>query len=631
MSGICGIFHFTEKKADSLILKKMADIMVHRGPDDEGYYLGAGHRMGLGVKCLLTSTTQKELQPAFSENKSVVVLKTGLISNHKQLKQQLESLGHKFRADSDTETIVHAYEQYGLDFTQQLAGAYAIALWDEKNNNLLLVRDQNGCKSIYYTIFNNTLLFSSEIKSLLQYPGFIPEIDQEAIHNYLTYQYVPGPGTIWKQVSRVPAASIITFNISGKTKTEKFWDLDYTKKTTMTFEEACKHIRQTVEQSTRQCMESTVPICSFLSGGFDSTIVTGLMSQMSPTPIKTFSIGFNEKDFSESKYSDIAAATYKTDHHKFILEPQQIELMEKVAWFYDQPFADPSALPTYYVCKSAKHHSGVALNGDCGDENFGGYLRYKALKGAKYFGFPFRLLGKRGTKLLLNLLPNIETSKQSVFKHVARLCSALYEPPEKRNVVWHSFFNEEQKQRIYSPDMKSQMQSIDSSDYLANIFVNAHAKDVVDRAIYTDLQTYLPECLVIKMEVASMANSLEARAPFCDHKLFEFTASLPSSWKIKGLSTSKYIMQQAFKDLLPEPIYNRSKQGFGIPVGKWFKVDMRNYLKDVVLSSRAINRGYFNKKQLEMFISEHVCGEQDHGYRLWALMMLELWHNSFVD
>jgi len=377
-------------------------------------------------------------------------------------------------------------------------------------------------------------------------------------------------------------------------------------------------------------MIADVPLCAFLSGGHDSSIVVGLMSKLSSRPVKTFCIGFEEDEFSELGYARIVAKHFKTEHSEFILKANFIELLPKIAWHYGQPFADSSALPSYLVSRETRKHVTVALNGDGGDESFGGYLRYKAMKGSMLFSLPFRLMGDRATKCLAGLVPHTETTKgKNKFRYISRLISGLSEPPARRNVYWHCFFTGDAKEALYSDKMKSEVKK-DAFNYLQGIFENAKADNIMDRTYYTDINAYLPECLLVKMDIASMANSLEARSPFLDHKVMEFSASLPSSWKLHGL-TGKYILKKTFKDFLPKEIINRGKMGFGIPVGKWFRTDWKEYFKEIVLSDRAFKRGYFNRQALENLYDEHVSGRMDHGYRMWALLMLELWHRAYCD
>jgi asparagine synthase (glutamine-hydrolysing) len=584
MDGICGVLRADGKRVEPAVLRGMADSMGRR--DVEPFEAGPGGAARVAL--------------AGSSN--------------------------------DAERVARLYEERGEGFPGLLRGAFAIALWDPKAKKLLLVRDPLGGKSLYYALHEGAILVASEIKALLAYPGFKPRVRLEAIHQYLTYQYVPGPGTVYEGVGRVPPGTLLAFEGGRLAREVRYWRPDFRRKADVSFEDACARIRELALESVRACMRTELPLGAFLSGGVDSSVVVGLMSGLSKGPVKTFSVVFEEPEFSELRYAKLVMDRCRADAQVFTVRASDArDLLPKLAWHYDQPFADSSALPTYCVCREAGRSVRVALNGDCGDENFGGYLRYLAIKGSQVLGVPFRLLGKEGTRRLASVLPQVETTKsKSMFKHMHRLFSALAEPPERRNMLWHSYFTHETKMRVYGRDMKERFGPLDAGDYLAEVFRQAPAEDVVDRSICTDLDTYLPECLIIKMETAAAANGIEARAPFATRELFEFTASLPSSWKIRGLTT-KYIMKRAFGDLLPREILRREKKGFGIPLGKWFRVQLKDYLRDVLFSAEAMNRGYFDRKGLRDLVDEHIDGVRDHGYRLWALLMLEHWHRVFTD
>jgi len=637
MCGICGVFSFnSDRPVTEEILKRMCNILKHRGPDDEGYFFGGNkqngkHMVGLGIRRLSIIDLETGHQPIHNEDKTIWLTQNGEIYNYRELRNELESKGHKFYTNSDTEIIVHLYEDYGKNCVKYLRGMFAISIWDERKKNLILIRDRIGKKPLYYSITDGTLIFGSEIKSILEYPDIPRKINLNAIHLFLTYQYIPSPQTIFQNIYRLPPASILTCDFQGKINIERYWNLDFTYKTKLTFNESCIKIREILTESTKLRLISDVPLGAFLSGGHDSSIIVGLMSELSTKPVKTFSIGFEEQDFSELKYARIIANQFHTEHYEFIVKPKFIEILPKIIWFYDQPFADSSALPTYYVSNITREHVKVALNGDGGDENFAGYLRYKAMKGSLYCSFLFQILGKKFTLYLSSLLPHIETSKsKNIFRYLYRLTSALPYPAAKRHVLWHRFFTNELKSQIYSNEFLQQVGNNDAYDYLIDVFNRAPAYNIMDKTFYTDFMTYLPECLLVKMDVASMANSLEARSPFLDHKLIEFTASINPSWKLHGLTT-KYILKQTFKNMLPHKILHRGKQGFGIPLGKWFKNDWRNYFYDTVLSTSAIQRGYFTKKGLEKLFNEHIKGYNDHGYCMYALLVLELWHRIFID
>jgi asparagine synthase (glutamine-hydrolysing) len=637
MCGICGFLHFDRgRNAGRETLKKMCGSISHRGPDSEGAF--TDRNAGLGIRRLSIIDLKTGDMPIFNEDKTLAVVQNGEIYNFRELRQELERAGHRFYTMTDTETIVHLYEEYGQDCVKHLRGMFAFAVWDSKKRRFFLARDRVGKKPLYYTFAGGTLVFGSEIKAILEYFKDNPElgkpkINAEAIHYYLTYQYIPGPTTIFKGIYRLPPATTMVCSEDGSFSTSGYWDIDFRKKTRMDFREAKERVRQVLAEAVRIRMISDVPLGAFLSGGHDSSIIVGLMSQASDKPVKTFSIGFENADFSELKYARIVAKHFGTAHNEFIVKPQFVEILPKIIWHYDQPFADTSALPSYYVANVTRKSVTVALNGDGGDESFGGYLRYRAMKGAMYFGWPFRMAGRRLTSAAASLLPHTETSRpSSKFRYMYRLFSALAEPPAVRNVLWHAFFDNDTKLGIYSDGMKEAFAKTDAYDYLIKTFEKAPAKDVLDRTFYTDIKTYLPECLLVKMDVASMANSLEARSPFLDHEVMEFAATLPSSWKIHGPGfTSKYVLKEAFRSFLPEKIIKRGKQGFGVPVGMWFKNELRDYVRNVLLDPRTLQRGYFTRAGIERLIVNHETGAADNGYRIWALLVLEIWHRTFAD
>jgi asparagine synthase (glutamine-hydrolysing) len=627
MCGIAGIFNPSGKAVEQSALRGMCDVIRHRGPDDEGFFTADG--AGLGMRRLSIIDLNTGSQPIYNEDKTVAVVLNGEIYNFLELRKSLE-INHKFYTQSDTEVVVHLYEQYGEECVKHLRGMFAFALWDSKNGKLFIAKDRVGKKPLYYGTFNGSFVFASEIKSILQYLGRTPEINLQAIDLFLTYQYIPSPQTIFKGISSLMPAHTLTIGKEGNIRTGEYWNLDFTKKTDMSFRDACSATIDSLKEATRLRMISDVPLGAFLSGGHDSSIIVGLMSQLSSKPVKTFSIGFEEDEFSELGYARIVADHFKTDHREFVLKADFIDLLPKIAWYYGQPFADSSSLPSFLVSHETRKHVTVALNGDGGDESFGGYLRYKALKGSLFFSFPFQLIGRNATEKLARLIPNTESTRgKNLFRYMYRLVTALSEPPEMRNIYWHAFFTNDAKKQLYSDRMKTEITG-NAFNYMMEIFQNAPADSIMDRTFYTDIKAYLPECLLVKMDIASMANSLEARSPFLDHKVMEFSASLPASWKLHGLTT-KYILRKAFDNFLPKSIIKRGKMGFGIPVGKWFLNDWKGLFRETVLSEKAIARGYFRKERLEEIYQEHIGGKRDHGYRMWALLMLEMWHRVYID
>jgi len=628
MCGITGIYNFGKDiQVEKPVLQRMCNVIKHRGPDSEGIFLN--NNIGLGIRRLAIIDLQTGNQPIHNEDKTLWLVLNGEIYNFLELRQQLKKK-HNFYTKTDTEVILHLYEDYGENCVQYLRGMFAFAIWDEKNKKLFIAKDRIGKKPFYYYCQNGTFVFASEIKSILEYLQRTPEIDLEAIDLFLTYQYIPSPKTIFSSIKSLLPAHILICDKNGNVITEKYWDLDFTKKTDLSFDDACNKTRNLLIEATKLRMISDVPLGAFLSGGIDSSIVVGLMSQLSSKPAKTFSIGFEEEDFSELNYAELVAKHFNTEHHEFIVKANFIDILLKIVWHYGQPYADASALPSYIVANETKKHVTVALNGDGGDETFGGYLRYKAMKGSLYFSWLFQILGKKLTEKILNLIPLTETAEgKNIFRHIFRFIHELPNSAEIRNIQWHCFFSNEAKEYLYTDNMKKKLYN-DCYEYLAGIFENAPAKNIMDRTFYTDINAYLPECLLVKMDIASMSNSLEARSPFLDHKVLEFSASLPSAWKLHGLKT-KNILKKTFKNFLPKEILRRGKMGFGIPLGQWFRGNWKDYFKEIVLSDKAINRGYFKRETIEQMFYEHIYSKRDHGYRMWALLMLELWHNIYID
>jgi len=637
MCGICGIVNFDGKSVNEVILKKMNDALYHRGPDEEGYYTNAKCKMqnaklnvGLGIRRLSIIDLETGSQPIYNEDKSIVIVLNGEIYNFLELRQKLEKK-HHFKTKSDVEVVVHLYEEKGIDCLQDLRGMFAFAIWDERKKELFLARDRIGKKPLYYTWLNGNFYFASEIKSFLAIPEFKKEINLKAIDLFLTYQYIPAPHTIWHNVYKMEAANFLRLDKEKRLLIKNYWDVDFRKKTNLSFAMVKEKLKEIITEATRIRMIADVPLGAFLSGGIDSSIVVGLMSEISSKPVKTFSVGFKEEEFSELRYARLIAKKFKTEHHEFIVDPKYIEILPKIVWYYDEPYADCSALPSYYVSKMTRQFVKVALNGDGGDENFAGYLRYRALAVSKYVRFLAKFFPEKLIDLIEKILPQrISVPNRKPWEVLVKFLRPLKHPPHRQNLLWHAYFTEEQKKFVYSDEMKKNLSNHNAYLYFEDCFFNAKATDFIDRILYTDIKTYLAENLLVKMDIATMANSLEARSPFLDHKFIEFTATFPWYWKLKGFNT-KFILKRTFKNFLPAKILKRKKQGFSIPLGQWFRNQWKDFLKETIFSSKAISRNYFNVKNLEVFVEEHIYGRKDHGYCLWALLMLELWHRVFVD
>lgn len=626
MCGICGIFNYGSKKdVDQGLLRKMCDTIIHRGPDDEGYYTNGN--IGLGMRRLSIIDLHTGQQPIHNEEKTIWVVNNGEIYNFQELREDLKKKGHRFYTKSDTEVIAHLYEDHDIDCVKHLRGMFAFAIWDENKNKLFLARDRLGKKPLNYTFHNGTLIFGSEIKCILEHPGISKKVNLEALDSYLTYQYVPGPASIFEGIDKLPPASLLTCDRSGNVHIQQYWDIDFRDKLTLSEEDYCTQIREKLKEATKIRMISDVPLGAFLSGGIDSSAVVGLMSEVSSIPVKTFSIGFEEQEYSELKYARQVAEFFGTDHTEFIVKPQMVEVLEKLMWHYGEPYADSSAFPSYYLAKETRKIVTVALCGDGGDENFAGYLMYRALRRAHTFARIYRSMGGKAINKVMELIPG-SAERINFIRKAKKISSIFIQPPENLNIHWYSFFNIEQKDRLYSDQMKNYLRGIDAHEYMASHFRDAPAGHLMDKLLYTDIKTYLPEDLLVKMDIATMANSLEVRSPFLDHEFMEFTAKIPFHLKLNG-STLKSILKKSLKDLLPTNILTRRKMGFGMPIIEWFRVDLKDYVQDILLSEESLKRGYFERAYIEGILNEHIFQNKNHANRIWSLLMLELWHRSF--
>jgi len=620
MCGIAGIYNYgSGERADRGLLQRMNDLLAHRGPDDEGFFVEGP--IGLAMRRLAIIDVPSGRQPMSNEDGSVHLVFNGEIYNFQILRQELAARGVRFMTNSDTEVILRLYETDGIDCVKRLRGMFAFAVWDGPRQRLMIARDRFGKKPLVYVHSNGRFAWASEIRSLLEMPDVSKDIDPEAVDMYLGLQYIPSPLTIFKSVRKLPPAHVLVIE-KGRTRIERYWALSTEPSSARCSVEEAKHmIREEFEESTRLRMVSDVPLGAFLSGGIDSTLVVGMMSRLSPRPVKTFAIGFEEDEYSELPYAREAARFFKTDHTEFIVKPQMADILPKLAWHYGEPFGDSSALPSYYLARETRKHVTVALTGDGGDEAFGGYNRYAAMKLAGQLDWaPLSL--RRSLSALGKFFPR---------KGRRFLQDVLAAPAAARYFNLVGIFSEQDKNNIYAPGFLGQLAGLSRSiNYLNSFFEQSKRLDLVNQMLYVDLASYLPECLMAKADIATMANSLEARSPFLDHELIERVFALSGDWKIKGMRSTKWILKESLRDLLPGSIAHRSKMGFGIPVAAWFRGELKNFWRDHALSAAALSRGYFKAGALERIFDEHVSGRRDHGYRMWVLLMLELWHQAYL-
>lgn len=625
MCGICGEFNFSKKNVNKDIMHSMLEVLHHRGPDDEGMYIH--ETIGLGHKRLSIIDLDTGRQPMSNEEKNIYIVFNGEIYNFRELRKELESSGHIFKTKSDTEVILHCYEEHGFESLKKLRGMFAFAIWDERSRVLFLARDRLGKKPLFYTFVQDTFIFASEIKALLKHPSVKKDINLKAIDYYLTYQYIPAPMSIFKGIYALLPAHGMTVYENRKHSINSYWEIEFKQKTHLSLHEAEEVLLYKLREAVRARMISDVPLGAFLSGGIDSSIVVALMSEYSEKPVKTFSIGFEEESFSEIIYARQIARKFNTDHHEFIVKPDAVEILPKLVWHFEQPYADASALPTYYLARETRKHVTVVLNGDGGDENFAGYLRHSAhcIASGITNAVPSFIWSS-----LYRILPEI-AHQRSLFRYFKRFTQAAGESPARRNLLWHCMFRNELKDSIYSESMKEELKNVKAYSFMENVYRDAHVNTMLDAVLYTDIKTYLPFDLLVKMDIATMAHSLEARSPFLDHEFMEWTATLPPSYKMH-LYKGKYILKKCFKQVLPASILKRRKMGFGVPLEHWFRSTCLNtFMKEALLSSRSIGRGYFKEKAIEKLIQEHEQKKFDHGYHLWSLLMLEMWHKVFMD
>ncbi|MBC7930560.1 MAG: asparagine synthase (glutamine-hydrolyzing) [Rubrivivax sp.] len=627
MCGIVGIVNLDHSAVSGELLARMNEAIHHRGPDEEGTYLK--EHVGLAMRRLAIIDLAGGQQPIANEDGTAWIVFNGEIYNYRELKKNLEDLGHRFRTDCDTEAVVHAYEQYGADCPKHLRGMFAFAIWDERKQELFLARDRVGKKPLLYAKRGTSFVFGSEFSALLLHPSVSREVNREAIHHYLSFMCVPAPLTAYSDIRKLEPGHTLTLRPGGEMKIERYWQPDFSKKLKISEEEAGERALELLRDAVRVRLMSEVPLGAFLSGGIDSSTVVALMSEASSAPVKTFCIGFEEQDFSELHHARRVAERVGAEHHEFIVRPDAMEVLPALVEHYGEPYADSSAIPTYYVSRETRRHVTVALNGDGGDECFAGYERYAAMRLSERYRKLPGVLRENVIRQAAQLLPASEL-KRSRVRSLKRFLKAASLPPVERYLQWVSVLDPQTKSELYTDEFREEMAGADVRQWLAPWFARANGAGVVDASLLTDTMTYLPNDLLVKVDIASMAVSLEARSPFLDHHVIEFAASLPENLKLRGLTT-KYILKKTLKKLLPPENLKRSKMGFGVPVGHWFRGEMQPFLREHLLSDKSARRGLLRPDVVRRMVELHTRGERDYSHQLWTLLMLELWFERFID
>src|SRR5215207_5175760 len=627
MCGIVGMVNLDGRAADAALLARMNQAIFHRGPDEDGFYLK--EHVGLAMRRLAIIDLSGGQQPIADEDGTAWIVYNGEVYNYREVRKELEARGHRFHTDCDTEVVLHAYLEYGVDCPKHLRGMFAFAIWDERKQELFLARDRVGKKPLLYSYANGSFVFGSEFSALLAHPSVGREVDREAIHNYLTFMCVPAPLTAYRDIRKLEPGHYLRFTRDGEVKTERYWQPDFSKKVKITEEEAGERVLEILRDAVRVRLMSEVPLGAFLSGGIDSSTVVALMSEVGASPVKTFSIGFEEQDFSELHHARRVAEHVGAEHHEFVVRPDAMQVLPTLVEHYGVPYADSSAIPTYYVSRETRRHVTVALNGDGGDECFAGYERYAAMRLSERYRRLPGVLRERVIRQAVELLP-ISELRPSRARRVRRFLRAASLTPVERYLRWVSIVDREVKDELYSDDFREEVGARDAGAWLRPWFKRANGAGVVDAALLADTMTYLPNDLLVKVDIASMANSLEARSPFLDHHVIEFAASLPENLKLRGLTT-KYILKKTLRKLLPSENLTRSKMGFGVPIGHWFRGRMQPFLRENLLSGRAAGRGLFRPAAVRQMVELHTRGERDYTHQLWTLLMLELWFQRFID
>jgi len=625
MCGICGIVGVDP--VDREALARMAHSLRHRGPDDEGFYVAEHERgttVGLGFRRLSIIDLTSGNQPIGNEDGTLQVVLNGEIYNYRDLRAELTARGHRFATNADTEVIVHLYEDLGARCVERLTGMFAFALWDGNEQQLMLVRDRFGKKPLYYADLGDSLLFGSELKALLQHPRCPRELDHESLSRYLALEYVPTPRSIFEGVRKLPAGHRLIWR-DGRCSLEDYWDLGFeTEDRARSDEEYAEEFRRLFREAVRRRLMSDVPLGAFLSGGVDSSSVVAMMAEvLPPGAVKTFTIGFGESSFDESAYARRVARHFGTDHHEDVFTPSVMtDLVPAVADFLDEPFGDPSILPTYLLSRYTRESVTVALGGDGGDELLAGYPTFPTDRAASLYAVP-RLLHEHVVLPLADWLP-VSTANFSFDFKLKRFLRGAGVSQDVRHPTWLGSFTPSEQQLLLSHPFT------DPFEEQRRAFAAAPTSHRLERLIYLYVKTYLQDDILVKVDRASMASSLEVRAPFLDVDLVEFLSRVPPRLKLRRFET-KRLLKRAMADVLPPGIAGRAKKGFGVPIGKWFRAELRESLQDELSPERLRRQGLFEPTAVQLLLREHMSGRRDHRKPLWTLFVFQLWHRRWVE
>ncbi|WP_341676071.1 XrtA/PEP-CTERM system amidotransferase [Niveibacterium sp. SC-1] len=630
MCGIAGIFD-TRAKRDVArdIVERMATVQTHRGPDEAGFHFEPG--VGLAHRRLSIIDVSTGQQPLWNEDQSVAVVFNGEIYNFQSLVPELQALGHVFHTHSDTEVIVHAWEAWGEDCVRRFRGMFAFALWDRNRGTLFLARDRLGVKPLYYAVLDDgMLLFGSELKALLQHPTLDRRIDPQCVEDYFALGYVPEPRTIFAGAKKLPPGHVLCVRRGEPIgETREYWDVHFAEEAVQSEEVACAELIERLHESVRLRMISEVPLGAFLSGGVDSSAVVAAMAHLSPDPVTTCSIAFDDPHYNESEFAAMVAQRYRTRHHVEMVASDDFDLIDTLATLYDEPYADSSAIPTYRVCQLARKRVTVALSGDGGDESFGGYRRYRMhmteerMRAALPLGVRKPVFGALG-----RMYPKADWAPRAfraktTFEALARTSVEAY---------FHtiSVLRDRERHALYSGGFRAQLSGYSAQEIFRTHARRAQTEDPLSLIQYLDMKTYLVGDINTKVDRASMAHSLEVREPLMDHELVEWIARLPSSLKLRA-AEGKYLFKRALEPYLPNDVLYRPKMGFAVPLARWFRGPLKQRVREAVLGDRLADSGFFNPGELRRMVDQHQSGIKDHSAPLWSLLMFEAFLRKVVD
>lgn len=628
MCGICGVLHFDDQLPSPNTLQAMTDVLAHRGPDGGHTYIngpiGLGHR-----RLSIIDLSSAGIQPMTNEDGSLWVVFNGEIYNFIELKIKLEDRGHIFHSATDTEVILHAYETWGVDCLARLNGMFAFALWDSKRQQLWLVRDRLGIKPLFYLHRADRLLFASEIKSILCDSSVERQVDLTALHHFLSLNYTPAPYSLFAGVRQLLPGHYLLVEADGRYRDEVYWDVSYAHKRSGSEPELTEQFETLLADAVKSRLVSDVPLGAFLSGGVDSSSIVYWMSRQINEPVQTFSIGFQEKSYNELAYADQVAAACQADHHRRVVTPDAVDILPKIVWHAEEPTADSSMLPVYYLSQMTRERVTVALSGDGADEILAGYETYQAFYAAWLYRFIPAAIRRGVIAPLVRQLP-VSHNKISLDFKLKRFVQGAELDDEAGHAYWRTIFNEPSKRSLYTPAVRQHLNGTDTVDLYRAAFAQTDAKHPLDRMLYVDTRFYLPNDMLVKVDRMSMAHSLEVRVPFLDHRLVEFAATLPPQLKLKQWRYKKYLLKAAMQRHLPNVSIWRKKQGFNVPKNVWLAGELRDFAFDHLSEPQMQRMGLFEFGQVANLLNQHITGTQDNSHQIWGLLCLSLWWQQFI-